>query len=120
MTELHPGTSMKQEACVLLMKFRRDLAELATTFGCLNHKVVNVQYMNIHHLTLPSPSPGVCPDILTIGKPMGNGHPVSGVVTTQKYMKTFAEFVGQRAMERVCAHFDNMIVINIESSLLYL
>ena len=26
---------------------------------------------------------GVVPDIVTLGKPMGNGHPVSGVVTTR-------------------------------------
>jgi len=26
---------------------------------------------------------GVVPDIVTIGKPMGNGHPVSAVITTR-------------------------------------
>lgn len=28
--------------------------------------------------------PDVIPDIVTIGKPMGNGHPVSAVVTTKE------------------------------------
>lgn len=30
---------------------------------------------------------GVLPDVVTIGKPMGNGHPVAGVVTTAKLAK---------------------------------
>ncbi|MEM7429885.1 MAG: aminotransferase class III-fold pyridoxal phosphate-dependent enzyme, partial [Pseudomonadota bacterium] len=29
------------------------------------------------------------PDIVTLGKPMANGHPVGGVVTTQEYMTAF-------------------------------
>ncbi len=33
--------------------------------------------------------PGVCPDIVTLGKPMGNGHPVSGVVTTREIADKF-------------------------------
>lgn len=33
---------------------------------------------------------GVVPDIVTIGKPMGNGHPVAGVVTTPEIAKCFA------------------------------
>lgn len=32
---------------------------------------------------------GVVPDIVTIGKPMGNGHPVACVVTTQEISKSF-------------------------------
>jgi 4-aminobutyrate aminotransferase-like enzyme len=32
---------------------------------------------------------GLVPDIVTLGKPMGNGYPVSGVVTTQDHIKTF-------------------------------
>ena len=32
---------------------------------------------------------GVVPDIVTLGKPMGNGHPVAGVVTSSKLMDEF-------------------------------
>ncbi len=32
----------------------------------------------------------VCPDIVTMGKPMGNGHPVSAVVTTKEIADKFA------------------------------
>ncbi|GBN22172.1 Ethanolamine-phosphate phospho-lyase [Araneus ventricosus] len=31
----------------------------------------------------------VCPDIVTIGKPMGNGHPVAAVVTTKEIARNF-------------------------------
>ena len=33
---------------------------------------------------------GVCPDIVTIGKPMGNGHPVGAVVTSREIADKFA------------------------------
>ena len=32
---------------------------------------------------------GVVPDIITMGKPMGNGHPVSAVVTTEEISEAF-------------------------------
>jgi len=32
----------------------------------------------------------VVPDIVTLGKPMGNGHPVSAVVTTPEIAASFA------------------------------
>ncbi len=32
---------------------------------------------------------GLAPDIVTLGKPMGNGHPVAGVVTSADIMATF-------------------------------
>ena len=31
------------------------------------------------------------PDIVTLGKPMGNGHPVAGVVTSPEIMAAFRE-----------------------------
>ena len=34
---------------------------------------------------------GVTPDVVTMGKPMGNGHPVAGVVTTPEVMARFRE-----------------------------
>ena len=34
--------------------------------------------------------PDVVPDILTIGKPMGNGHPVAAVITTPQVAASFA------------------------------
>ena len=33
---------------------------------------------------------GVCPDIVTIGKPMGNGHPVAAVITTKAIAEKFS------------------------------
>lgn len=33
----------------------------------------------------------VIPDIVTIAKPMGNGHPVGAVVTTQRIADSFAD-----------------------------
>ncbi|XP_054717656.1 ethanolamine-phosphate phospho-lyase-like isoform X2 [Uloborus diversus] len=33
----------------------------------------------------------VCPDIVTIGKPMGNGHPVAAVVTTREIARSFKD-----------------------------
>jgi len=30
------------------------------------------------------------PDIVTIGKPMGNGHPVAAVITTPELAESFA------------------------------
>ncbi len=35
-------------------------------------------------------SQGVVPDIVTLGKPIGNGHPVGAVVTTREIAKSFA------------------------------
>ncbi len=37
---------------------------------------------------------GVVPDIVTIGKPMGNGHPVAAVVTTPEIAARFAQRFG--------------------------
>ena len=34
----------------------------------------------------------VVPDIVTIGKPMGNGHPVAAVITTKEIAKKFAGY----------------------------
>ena len=34
----------------------------------------------------------VVPDIVTIGKPMGNGHPMAAVVTTREIANTLHEF----------------------------
>ena len=36
----------------------------------------------------------VIPDIVTLGKPMGNGHPLAAVVTTQKIAKAFNKHYG--------------------------
>lgn len=35
--------------------------------------------------------PDVEPDIVTIGKPMGNGHPISAVVTTREIADAFED-----------------------------
>ncbi|MEM9852787.1 MAG: aminotransferase class III-fold pyridoxal phosphate-dependent enzyme, partial [Pseudomonadota bacterium] len=34
---------------------------------------------------------GVVPDVVTLGKPMGNGHPVAGVVTTTEILSAFRD-----------------------------
>ncbi|WP_375261970.1 aspartate aminotransferase family protein [Palleronia sp.] len=34
---------------------------------------------------------GVTPDVMTLGKPMGNGHPVGGLVTSAETMRTFRD-----------------------------
>merc|ERR1712071_384760 len=31
----------------------------------------------------------VCPDIVTLGKPMGNGHPIAAVITTKEIADSF-------------------------------
>ena len=45
---------------------------------------------------------GVCPDIVTLGKPMGNGHPVSAVVTTKEIAEKFASS-GVEYFNTVCS-----------------
>lgn len=34
---------------------------------------------------------GITPDFVTLGKPMGNGHPVAAVITKREYLQGFAE-----------------------------
>lgn len=51
----------------------------------LLHRRVN--YFLTGHLT----SVGVEPDIVTVGKPMGNGHPISAVITTKEIADAFAD-----------------------------
>lgn len=46
--------------------------------------------MNNHPVLYLFHVDGVCPDVVTIGKPMGNGHPVSGLVTTKEIVDKFA------------------------------
>jgi 4-aminobutyrate aminotransferase-like enzyme len=35
---------------------------------------------------------GVVPDIVTLGKPMGNGHPISGVIASEALIEAFGEW----------------------------
>ena len=79
--------------CVLLMRSRQGSEDLETTSGllkvmvsCLTTLVVTIGYSIIELLR----GIGVCPDIVTLGKPMGNGHPVAGVVTTKDIADKFA------------------------------
>ena len=44
---------------------------------------------------------GVCPDMVTIGKPMANGHPISAVVTTKEIAIKFAEVAEIKSFEEV-------------------
>lgn len=43
----------------------------------------------------------VCPDMVIIGKPMANGHPISGVMTKWKYVSKFFEKNGHHLMSQV-------------------
>ena len=44
-----------------------------------------------------------------MGKPMGNGHPISAVVTTKEIASKFAEKVGSRIMEQVSGVVEYLI-----------
>ena len=44
---------------------------------------------------------GVVPDVVTIGKPMGNGHPISAVVTTRPIAEQFIQARGREGIEEV-------------------
>ncbi|XP_050428763.1 alanine--glyoxylate aminotransferase 2-like [Adelges cooleyi] len=43
-----------------------------------------------HYWAFQIDGPDVVPDIVTVGKPMGNGHPVAAVVTTKAIARSFA------------------------------
>lgn len=66
-----------------------------STSGPLKCKVVNCScipgrvgtYVYILHFLLSD----VVPDIVTIGKPMGNGHPVSAVIITKEVAEKLSE-----------------------------
>ena len=55
-----------------------------------------MQYFSVHIyyiyvatiLSIPTIT-GVRPDIVTVGKPMGNGHPISAVITTKKIARDY-------------------------------
>lgn len=42
-----------------------------------------------HYWAFQIDGPDVLPDIVTIGKPMGNGHPVAAVITTEAVARSF-------------------------------
>lgn len=42
-----------------------------------------------HYWAFQLDGPDVLPDIVTIGKPMGNGHPVAAVITTEAVARSF-------------------------------
>jgi ethanolamine-phosphate phospho-lyase len=50
--------------------------------------------------------PDVCPDILTIGKPMGNGHPVACVITTPEIAHSFQQ-IGTEYFNTVSDRFES-------------
>ena len=71
------------------MKFKLDLDEWESAFGDLSYKVA-ICIIKKQIVLLFVLIKGVIPDIVTIGKPMGNGHPVAGVVTTPEIAQRFA------------------------------
>ena len=100
-----------------MMKFRLDLVGLGTTFGYLRLRVSffggeiakkkkkkrkkREREKLMFNIKFFITTAGVVPDIVTMGKPMGNGHPISAVVTTKEIASKFAEKVGPRIMEQV-------------------
>ena len=83
---------MRQAVCALRMRYRLGLGEQASTSGCLRNMVrlwclSCVPAMQFYYPSRLILQLGVVPDVVTIGKPMGNGHPVSGLVTTATIAK---------------------------------
>ena len=44
--------------------------------------------------------------MVTIGKPIGNGHPVSAVVTTADIAERYKKAVGEEAIQTVSSHLE--------------
>ena len=63
--------------------------------------MVNSAWLSEPTAHLLSHVPGVCPDMVTVGKPMGNGHPVSAVITTREIAMKFAEAEGMESLDQV-------------------
>ena len=82
---------MRLEVWSLLMKCRLDLGVWENASGLFKQSTVRVtllESLQLHSLLLSSVD--VCPDIVTVGKPMGNGHPVSAVITTKEVAYKFS------------------------------
>ena len=45
---------------------------------------------------------GAIPDILVLGKPMANGHPISAVMTRSELLKKFTDKHGPHILNEVC------------------
>lgn len=82
---------------VLLMRFSLVLEGLVVTSGPLSNMVGSdtdlewsVYMYKYTTFSLSLPPSDVIPDIVTIGKPMGNGHPVAAVITTKEIANSFA------------------------------
>ena len=95
--------SVSQVVSALLMRYRWGLGGQAGTFGCLSNKVsdsVTLSKLLVHPVhvrcvllcccisaVLECPEhlhTGVVPDFVTMAKGIGNGHPISAIVTSQK------------------------------------
>lgn len=88
----------------MLMKFRLGLAGLETTFGYLRLRVSQSKKRKApkkFFFSILIIIAGVVPDIVTMGKPMGNGHPISAVVTSKEIASKFAKKMGPQIMEQV-------------------
>ena len=73
------------------MRSNADLPVLDTTSGASKCKVVMAhQFLKFGYISISS---DVVPDIVTVGKPMGNGHPVSALITTKEIVDKFSESV---------------------------
>lgn len=70
------------------MKSKPDLLVWGITIGALKSVVRRVFYSLL--VFQECIAAGAIPDIVTLGKPMGNGHPVSAVVTTKAIADKFA------------------------------
>ena len=54
----------------------------------------------------------VVPDIVTMGKPMGNGHPVAAVVTTEEVAASFAS-TGMQYFNTVSDYFKRFCEVKL-------
>lgn len=63
-----------------------------------------------HMWAFQSNGEDVVPDIVTLGKPMGNGHPVAAVVTTPEIARSFRD-TGIEYFNTVCKNVINVGVL---------
>lgn len=54
----------------------------------------------------------IIPDIVTVGKPMGNGHPVAAVITTPEVAQSFAN-TGVEYFNTVSLFYANTLLLTL-------
>ncbi|KAL4141686.1 hypothetical protein QTP88_004276 [Uroleucon formosanum] len=77
---------------ILPHNYLRDVYKYVREAGgvCIADEVqVGFGRSGTHYWAFQIDGPDVLPDIVTIGKPMGNGHPVAAVITTEAVARSF-------------------------------